>query len=107
MPSFLSSVPAQSPKSEASISKALGLACLHSLVHSFERKLHRHRSVRNDLLENCFGSSDQIGSGNHLVDEPDAIGFLGIDDLAGENELQCAPFSDQSWQTLRSSATRA
>ena len=43
---------------------------------------------------------------NDLVDEADAIGLLGADHVAGQDELQGAALADQPRQTLRSAAAR-
>ena len=45
-------------------------------------------------------------AGTTLVDEPDAIGLLRADHLAGQDELQGAALADQPRQPLRSAAAR-
>src|SRR5207247_1711739 len=41
-----------------------------------------------------------------LVDEPDAIRFLGVDHFTREDQLQSHAFADQSRQTLRAAVSR-
>ena len=86
--------------------KALGLACLHSFVHSFERILHRRSERWKRFASEWLRRERSDWRGNNFVDKADAIGFLSVDDFAGENELQRTPFSDQTWKTLRASAAR-
>ena len=105
MPSFLSSVPAQSPKSEAS-SESLRSGLFPSLCLLLQRVFHCERRVGENLLQDCFRPRDEIRSRDDSVDESDAIRFLGADDFPGENELQRAAFPDESRQTLRSTAAR-
>ena len=88
MPSFLSSDPAQIPNSDASISKTFRNAPVQPFIHRIDRELHAERSIGIDLVENGFGSRDQIGERNNLIDQAGAIGLLSVDDFAGENELQ-------------------
>src|SRR5882724_4055391 len=35
--------------------QALSEACFHSFVNRFERILHSHWSIREDLINHCFG----------------------------------------------------
>src|SRR5882672_283555 len=84
--------------------KPLGLAGVHSLVGRFQRELYGDRRVGGDLLQDRLGASDEIGRGDDFVDEANAIGFLGRDRLAGENELQRAALADQARQALRAAA---
>ena len=85
---------------------SLRLARLQSLVHRFERELHRDRSIGKDLIQDRFGARDQVRCRNDFVDQADAIGLLRADHFSGENELQRAAFADQPRQTLRSAAAR-
>jgi hypothetical protein len=50
-------------------------------------ELHGDRRVGGDLLQDRLGTGDQISRGNNFVDEADAIGFLGRDRFAGEDQL--------------------
>ena len=84
--------------------QAFALARLHPFVCRLERELDGDRSVGGDLLQDRFGARDQISRRNDLVDEPDAIGLLRADHLAGQDELQGAALADQPRQPLRSAA---
>src|SRR5260221_659387 len=74
--------------------KPLGLAGVHPLVDRFQRELYGDRRVGGDLLQDRLGASDEIGRGDNFVDEADAIGFLGGDRFAGEDQLQRTAFAD-------------
>src|SRR6516225_10639958 len=76
--------------------KSLGLTGVHALVGSFQRELYGDRRVSGDLLQDRLGAGDQVSRRDDLVDEANAIGFLGGDRLAGEDELQRAALSDQT-----------
>ena len=104
MPSFLSSVPAQSPKSEASSDKPSSwLVCKPLLTAS-----SAYFTASGALEKICFrivsDARDQISRRNDFVNEADAIGFLRADHLSGKNELKRATFPDQPRQTLCSAA---
>src|SRR5882757_4285551 len=86
--------------------QALALARLQALVCGLERELHRDRGVGGDLPQDRLGARNQFGGRHDLVDEPDPIGFLRADHLAGENELQGAALSHQPRQALRAAAAR-
>src|SRR4051794_916496 len=64
----------------------LTLARLQPFVHSRERQLDGDRSVGGDPLQDGLGAPDELGRRHDLVDQPDAIGLLRADHLAGENE---------------------
>src|SRR2546430_2639283 len=75
-------------------------------VSGFQRVLHRQRSVRENLLQDCLSALDQIGDGNDLVHQPDPIGLRRADDFSRQDELQRTSLADQPWQTLCSAAAR-
>src|SRR5258708_6114145 len=85
---------------------AFALAGLCPLVRGLERQPDRDRSVGCDRLQDCLRTRDELGRGNDLVDQADAIGLLRADHLAGEDELECAALADQPWETLRSTTAR-
>src|SRR5260370_424545 len=64
------------------------LTCFQTLMNRFERELHGERCVGVDLREDRLGACDQIGTRHYLVNQPDAMGFLGTNDLSGKNKLQ-------------------
>src|SRR5439155_18208587 len=70
--------------------QAFGLTRFQSLVHRFERILHSHWSICEDLIKHCFGPRDQISGWDDFVHQPDAISFLRADHFSGEDELECA-----------------
>ena len=63
-------------------------------------------ALAGDLLQDRFGARDQVGGRNDFVDQPDAVGLLRADHLAGQNELQGAALADQPRQPLRAAAAR-
>src|SRR5947199_882703 len=67
--------------------QAFALARLQPLVRRLERELDGDRGVRADLLQDGLSARDQLGGRNDLVNEPDAIGLLRADHLAGDNEM--------------------
>src|ERR1700686_2147221 len=83
-------------------SKAFALAGLQPPVRGLQRELHSDWGVGRDLLQNRLGTVNQAGCGNDFVDEADAIGFLGRDRFASEDQLQRPTLSHQTRQTLRS-----
>src|SRR5712672_1871338 len=86
--------------------KSLGLAGVHPLVGRFQREFYGDRRVGRDLLQDGLGASDEIGGGDNFVDEADAIGFLGRDRFAGEDQLQRTALADQARQALRAATAR-
>ena len=64
------------------------------------------RCVGRDLAQDCFGARDQIGRRDDLVDEADAVGFLGPDHAAGEDQLERAALADDARQSLGAAAAR-
>ena len=106
MPSFLSSVPAQSPKSEASSDRPSSWLVSKPLLTASSE----YFTASGALEKICFriASARVIKSvGRHdFVNESDAIGFLRADHLSGKNELKRATFPDQPRQTLCSAAAR-
>src|SRR4051812_30692126 len=98
--------PGAEPEERSLKRQALALARLQAFVHRFERELHGERGVGKDLLQDRFGARDEIGGGDDLVDETDAVSLLRADYLAGEDELQGATLPDQPRQALRTAATR-
>src|SRR4029077_2429157 len=72
----------------------LGLTGVQALVHRLERVCDGNRRVGEDFLQDGFGARNQLLCWYELVDQPDAIGFLGADGLPRENELQGAALSD-------------
>ena len=48
-----------------------------------------------------FGAGQQFGGGQHFVDQADAEGFVGLDHVAGEHDLQGAALADEARQALR------
>src|SRR5258708_7262383 len=54
----------------------LGLRRLHAAIHGLERVLHAEGRVGEDALEDRFGAGDQLGGGDDLVHEADAVGLL-------------------------------
>src|SRR5258707_10870575 len=75
--------------------QALGLARLHPPVHRLQRIAHGNRSVGEDLPENGLRARDQVGRGDHLVDQANAPGFSSVDHLAGQDQLQRTALADQ------------
>src|SRR5712691_12365937 len=75
-------------------------------VHGLDGELDAHRGVGVDLPQDGFGSRDQVGLGHDLVDQPDPMGLLGVDRLAGENELKRPALPDQPGQALGASIAR-
>src|SRR5258707_5174318 len=86
--------------------KPLGLAGVHPLVGRFQRELYGDRRVGGDLLQDRLGASDEIGRGDNFVDEADAIGLLGRDRFAGEDQLQRTALADQPREALCAAAAR-
>ncbi len=82
--------------------EALLKARIQSLIYGLDRVLHADGCVGNDLVEESFNPRDQVGARNDFVHQTDSIGFLRVDDSAGQNELQCTAFPDQPRKTLRS-----
>src|SRR6266436_3433465 len=86
--------------------KTLGEAHIQSLVYRFDGVLHADWGVGDDLVENRFRPCEQTGGRNDFIHQANAIGFLGVDDFAGKNELQCPALADQPGKTLRSAVAR-
>src|SRR3954454_10580619 len=86
--------------------QARALARLQPFVRRLERELDGDRGIGGDLLQDGLGARDQFGGRNDLVDQPDTIGLLRADHLAGEDELERAALADQPRQPLRSAAAR-
>src|SRR5207237_1580041 len=84
--------------------KSLRQVRLQPAVHRLERELHGDRGVGENLLQDRFGSDEQLAGGDHLVDESDPVGFPRLDHAAGEDGLQAWPLTDQSRQTVRAAA---
>src|ERR1700733_14561959 len=84
--------------------QAFALAGIHPFVRRLERELDGDRRVGGDLRQNRLGARDQVGGGNDLVDEADAIGLLSADHVPGEDQLQRASLADEPRQTLRPAA---
>src|SRR6266581_5920577 len=70
-------------------------ARIQSLIYGLDRVLHADGCVGNDLVEESFNPRDQVGARDDFVHQTDSIGFLRVDDSAGQNELQCTAFPDQ------------
>src|SRR6478736_2567698 len=70
-------------------------------VRGFDRQFDRRRGIRIDLVQDGFGSRNEVVLGNDFVDEADPVGLLCVDHVGGENQLQCATLADQSGQALR------
>src|SRR6266404_1310933 len=86
--------------------QTLGLTGVQALVHRLERVRHGDGSVGEDFLQDGFSARDQLLCWYELVDQPDAIGFLGADGLSRENELQGPALADQPRQALGATAAR-
>src|SRR5882724_7187036 len=86
--------------------QTFGLTGVQALVHRLERVRNGDGSVDEDFLQDGFGARNQLLGWYELVDQPDAIGFLGADGLSRENELQGAALSDQPGQPLGSTTAR-
>src|SRR5580658_7968859 len=80
--------------------QAFALARIHPFVCRLERELDGDRRVGGDLRQDRLGARDQVGRGNDLVDEADAMGLLRADHVSGEDQLQGASFADEPRQTL-------
>src|SRR3954447_22549873 len=83
-----------------------GLTGVQALVHRLERVRNGDRGIRKNFLQDGFGTRHQLLGWYDFVDQADAVGFLGGDDLSRENELQGAALSDQPGQALGSPTTR-
>src|SRR6266478_1289860 len=81
-------------------------ARVQSFVYRLDGVLHADGCVGNDLVEESFNPRDQVGARDDFVHQTDSIGFLRVDDSAGQNELQCTAFPDQPRKTLRSAIAR-
>src|ERR1700674_1331433 len=86
--------------------RSFALARFEPFVPRLECEPDGNGSVGRDLLQDCFSARNQFGRRDDLVDEPDTIGLLRADRLAGQNELQGATLADETWQALRSAAAR-
>ena len=56
----------------------------HRFADRSPGKLERFRGVLQQLLDDFFSRSLQLGQWNHLVDEPDAPHLVRAEALAGE-----------------------
>ena len=93
MPSFLSSVPAQSPKSDASSDKPSAWLVSKPLLTASSEYFTASGALEKICFRIASDARDQIRSRDDFVNESDAIGFLRADDLSGKNELQRATLS--------------
>src|SRR3954467_3275280 len=84
--------------------KPLRQVRLQPAVHRLERELHGDRRIGENLLQDRFGSDEEISGGGHLGAKRAPVGCPRVDHAAGENELQGSPLTDQSRQTLRAAA---
>ena len=80
-------VDAQIPNSDASISKPSATLVSSPLLTASIEYFTPSGALEMILIQDGFGSRDQIGVRHHFIDQADAIRLLGIDDFAGENEL--------------------
>src|SRR6267154_2521021 len=83
--------------------QAFGHARLQPFVDRLKRVLHAEGSVRNDLLQHSFGTLDDVRVRLQFVHQANAISLRSIDDVAGEDELECSASSYQTRQALRAS----
>src|SRR5271163_3797942 len=84
--------------------QAFGLARIDPFVCRLECELDGDRRVEGDLRQDRLGACDQVGRGNDLVDEADAIGLLCADHVPGEDQVQRASLADEPRKTLRPAA---
>src|SRR3989441_834675 len=70
------------------------------LIHGFQREPDRERAHGEDAAQQLLRFGEELGRGNHLVDEPDAVRFPGVDCLAREDQLQRDALTDEARQTL-------
>src|SRR5882672_4525602 len=83
--------------------QAFGHARLQPFVDRLKRVLHAKGSVRDDLLQHSFGTLDDVRVQYQFVHQANAISLCCIDDVAGEDELECSASSDQTRHALRAS----
>src|SRR5579864_3443044 len=85
--------------------QAFGHARLQPFVDRLKRVLHAKGSVRDDLLQHGFGTLDDVRVRYQFVHQANAISLSCIDDVAGQDELECSASSDQTRHALRTSIT--
>ena len=96
-------------RSDASISAASPHRC-RRLGRQIDQALglaHRERAARGDLLADRVGRGEASPRRHDLVDEPDPLGLVGVEDPAGQDQLLGPRRADDPWQALRPTRARA
>jgi len=93
---------AEAPALEA---QALLERQLHPAHHALDRGGHRERSVLEDRLRQLHRLREQLRLRDDAVHEPDALGLVGLDVAAGEDQLERPAGADEARQPLRAAVT--
>src|SRR5205823_1797964 len=79
---------------------------LQPLVHRLQGEAHRQGAHREDTPQRAFRGRQEVRRRNHLVHQADAVGFVGVDHVAGEDQAEGVTLADQPRQSLRAAIPR-
>lgn len=78
---------------------------VEALVDSAKGGGEGKRGVDSDFVGKCLAARQKFGSGNHLIDQADAVGLFGVDLGSGEQHSEGRTTADQARETLRAAVT--
>src|SRR5688572_3285639 len=79
---------------------------LEAAIDRLDAERDSEGSVGENRLHHLSRGVHEVGGWHHLVDETNPIRFGGIDHLAGEEQLDGAPLSDESGKALAAPESR-